>query len=143
MMQKQMRGQKALSRPFMLTVTEIRSLWPRIKDFAQKIGDYSEKADAADYQSAALRGHCQFWVDDVTSPNVLVITKIETYPKKKILKVDGAGGTKLSAWKHMITDLERFGRLNDCDEIEIWGRVGWQRVFPDYRLARVRLDKPL
>lgn len=127
----------------MLTITEVRSNWLKLLPHLQKMCDFAGKYGPDDLWTEYIKKHIQFWVDDIENPNVVVTTKIENFPYCKVLKIEGCGGGRLDDWKHMISGLEDFGRANQCDGVEIYGRPGWHRIFPDYKRTRVRLDKQL
>lgn len=127
----------------MLTMTEGRALWLKMLPHLEKMCDFAGKYGPQDLWAEFNHKRIQIWVDSVADPKVVVTTKIENFPRCKVLKIDGCGGSGLNGWKHMISGLEDFGRANQCDTVEIWGRPGWQRIFPDYARTRVRLDKQL
>lgn len=127
----------------MLTMTEGRALWLKMLPHLEKMCDFAGKYGPQDLWAEFIHKRIQIWVDDLADPQVVVTTKIENFPRRKILNIDGCGGGGLNTWKHMISGLEDFGRANECDGVEIWGRPGWHRIFPDYARTRVRLDKQL
>lgn len=56
-------------------------------------------------------------------------TTFTQYPRKRMLTGQFLGGKKLSQWAYNLDIvLEKWGRDNGCDGIELTGRRGWVRV---------------
>ena len=53
------------------------------------------------------------------------------------------GGRDLPRWKHVVSEMETWARLEGCTCMEFHGRRGWERIFPEYRAAYVVLRKEL
>jgi hypothetical protein len=43
----------------------------------------------------------------------------------------------------VLAAFERYAKTENCQAIRIFGRRGWERLLPDYRPARVLLQKEL
>ena len=46
-------------------------------------------------------------------------------------------------WLPLLGALERYARAEGCKAMRIFGRRGWERLLPDYKPARVLLEKEL
>lgn len=65
----------------------------------------------------------QFW----PLPNAVVLTEIQTYPRKRVLHVMAAGGDIREILSHEAV-LEQFALDNKCTSLTCSGRRGWLRV---------------
>ena len=71
----------------------------------------------------------------------MAITKIMEYPLQKVFVIEGCAG-EFKNRTGLINYLEKYASWNKCDKIEITNaRPGWEKLFPDYKKARIRLDK--
>ena len=80
--------------------------------------------------------------DDDNKPVVYATVSYIYYPNStslNLILLAGASGN----WSPLMVQLEEIARSNGCDEIEISGRKGWQRVFPDYEFSHITLRKTL
>ena len=81
-------------------------------------------------------------INDNDKPVVLATVSYIYYPNSTSLNIILlAGGA--DNWSTLMVQLEEIARSNGCDEIEITGRKGWQRVLPDYEFSHITLRKSL
>jgi hypothetical protein len=52
-------------------------------------------------------------------------------------------GRDRDEWLPLLAGLERYAKAEDCKAMRIFGRRGWERLLPDYKAARVLLEKEL
>ncbi len=57
--------------------------------------------------------------------------------------VVAASGGDRRTWLHCLRDLEAYGRAEGKKHMRIFGRKGWARVLPEYRTARIVLERAL
>lgn len=81
-------------------------------------------------------------INDNDKPVVLATVAYNYYPNSTSLNlILLAGGS--DNWSPLMVQLEEIARSNGCNEIEITGRKGWQRVLPDYEFSHITLRKSL
>ena len=81
-------------------------------------------------------------INDNDKPVVLATVAYNYYPNSTSLNlILLAGGS--DHWSTLMVQLEEIARSNGCNEIEISGRKGWQRVLPDYEFSHITLRKSL
>ena len=74
----------------------------------------------------------------------VVVTRILTFGSFcRALRIQLCGGEQLHSWKHLLPELEGHARNLQCHLVEIQGRRGWGRVFPEYRERSILLEKEL
>ena len=52
-------------------------------------------------------------------------------------------GRDRGEWLPLLAGLERYAKSENCQAMRIFGRRGWERLLPDYKPARVLLQKEL
>ena len=52
-------------------------------------------------------------------------------------------GRDRDEWLPLLAGLEHYARAESCKAMRIFGRRGWERLLPDYKAARVLLEKEL
>lgn len=85
--------------------------------------------------------------DDGKSVGALV-TEIETYPNRTMLNLIFCAGDDLEDWhEEMLDILEKYGRDNGCDGMELIGRYGWKKFLQkhgweaSYLVCQMSFDK--
>ena len=80
--------------------------------------------------------------DDDNKPVVLATVSYIYYPNSTSFNIILLAGA-LNKQYELMVQLEDIARSNGCDEIEISGRKGWQRILPDYEFSHITLRKSL
>ncbi len=57
--------------------------------------------------------------------------------------IETLGGHDMRRWTHLLAEYEDLARQHGMKHIEIEGRPGWARVFPDYETKKVIFGKAL
>jgi len=80
-------------------------------------------------------GNLQFW----PAPDACVVTEVLDYPRKRVLHVFLAGG-RLATIKDMTDSIRAWARAQGCSGATLYGRPGWARVLPGWRLRHVVME---
>jgi len=120
----------------LVPIEDIPDLWNRCSEFLDPAFDFTAKLDNADAQELCLLGEAQLWVIWSYDLGILgsAITEITNYTNGyKVLTFLAFGGSDALDWTRKFVDvIEQFGREEQCDAVEMIGRKGWGKVFPDY-----------
>lgn len=98
-----------------------------------------------DIKKFLLGRDCQLWIA-VRRSQVLAacVTEVINYPRKRALSVLMLTGKERESWQHLYKEnIEKWAKEIGCDLIESQARVGWERVFPDYKKTHVFLEKEI
>ena len=57
-----------------------------------------------------------------------LVTEIISYPRKRVFSLALIGGVEAERWIDCIHDLELWAKDQGCEQVEVPGRIGWQRV---------------
>ena len=121
---------------------EVARMWP----FAEQDIDRAIEVAGNRYEKVEIRrdlesGNRQLWLiawkDKIIGAVVTKIFKIG------ICQIELCGGHGILKCLHHLKEIEQFARDNGCEETEIIGRLGWQKLLPDYELKAVILRKKL
>jgi hypothetical protein len=108
------------------------AVWPLIRDYMDGAAKYTYgRFTVEDIRKGLDTSPQQLWVayegDEVYGA---VVTEFVIYPQIKALVMHFTGGKELPKWKpQMLAILQKFGKENDCNIIESYGRAGWAKVF--------------
>lgn len=126
--------------------TEVDLYWPQIETMLLQVPHTWQYYTLAFFHESVKNGNIQIWGAGVGGTVKLVyFTSLVTYPNMKTLQVIWAGG-KLENFLHaIITSLESFAKQEECDEIEVLGRGGWEKVLLPHGFKRkvVCLSRPV
>jgi len=132
---------------FQVANDDLVDLWPVLHQILDPVFAYTHgKVAPGDVLDSAARGESQVWVQYLDGlPAAVVVTAIDVYPTaRRVLKVMLAAGRDARRWRpHIQTALESFGRKNQCDSLEIIGRRGWGKLYPDYQEIETVFSKEL
>jgi hypothetical protein len=96
-------------------------------------------------QDDLIAGKKRLWV--VMQGETLVsavVTCITDFPAKRVCTILLCGGEDADAWvAKVLSAVEEYAAWEECGQVEIIGRPGWQRKCPDYELAGTWLVKEL
>jgi len=93
------------------------------------LGEYSIE----DIKKSCKSRDMQLWVNfDKEGVQGAFVTKISNYPQKNILCVLLLGGNEFMKWRDEADALlNAFGKENNCEYVELFGRKGWGKILKD------------
>jgi hypothetical protein len=134
----------------------------RVSDFWPHVGPLIEAAmrrgritDLAAVERAVFAGDALVWIAwDGATIKAAAVTQLSTVDDARFCTVVAcaSGRSRPSSrakthdrdqWLPLLAGLERYAREEKCKAMRIFGRRGWERVLPDYKPARVLLEKEL
>tara|TARA_R100000908_G_scaffold63284_1_gene44022 strand:- start:215 stop:628 length:414 start_codon:yes stop_codon:yes gene_type:complete len=107
--------------------------WPLVEEYLiaalkHGLGEYS----ITDIKSACKSKNMQLWVKIDKEVQGAFVTKISKYPQKNILCVLLLSGKEFMTWRNEADALlNAFGKENNCEYVELFGRKGWGKVLKD------------
>lgn len=93
-----------------------------------------------DIRRSVASGTRQLWLRE-PGYGLAVVTEIVMYPAGRRLTIFAAAGELEDGWQALLGNLEGWAREHGCKGVDIYGRKGWERLLPDYRLQQVVLSK--
>jgi hypothetical protein len=100
--------------------------------------------DIADVACAVLAGHALVWIAwGGREIKAAAVTQLSAVNGARFCTIVACGGRDRVEWLPLLAGLEDYARAEDCKAMRIFGRRGWERLLPDYKAARVLLEKEL
>ncbi len=125
---------------------KIRQFWPLARDMIRDAMQRAKITDFEDVERDILSGdsHTLLWLAWNTRQILAAaVTQTEIINSDRYCTILGCGGSGKDGWMHLIGDLETFAKNEGCKSMRIWGRRGWERELPTYKVNRVMLEKAL
>ena len=108
-------------------------VWPLIEKVVDKHGGYNKQDIKDSLETGDMQAHAYEQDDSI---KMAAITEIRQYPRSRVLLILFAGGANLSGWKDTIKQyFEGFAAWNKCNEMQVIGRLGWGRIYPETKTA--------
>ncbi len=107
--------------------------WPLVEEYLitalkYSLGEYS----IGDIKNACISKNMQLWVKIGKQAKGAFVTKIAKYPQKNLLIVILIGGDEFHEWRDEADALlNAFGKENNCEYVELFGRKGWGKMLKD------------
>ena len=107
--------------------------WPLVEEYLitalkYSLGEYS----IGDIKNACISKNMQLWVKIGKKTKGAFVTKIAKYPQKNLLIVILLGGDEFQEWRDEADALlNAFGKENNCEYVELFGRKGWGKMLKD------------
>jgi hypothetical protein len=118
-------------------------LFPLVEaDIEAALERSSGRMTAEDVFTDVSRGTKQLWLGADTKINVVVVTEVIQWPRKRALSIVLATGKDRDDWLQHMDTLEDFARSHDCDFLETWARPGWEKIL-GWKKTHVLLEKRL
>ena len=111
----------------------VEAWWPLVEEYLNAalkhgLGEYS----TSDIKSACISKNMQLWVKIDKEVQGAFVTKISKYPQKNILCVLLLSGKEFMTWRDEADALlNAFGKENNCEYVELFGRKGWGKILKD------------
>ena len=111
----------------------VEAWWPLVEEYLiaaleYSLGEYS----ITDIKNACISKNMQLWVKIGKQAKGAFVTKIAKYPQKNLLIVILLGGDEFQEWRDEADALlNAFGKENNCEYVELFGRKGWGKMLKD------------
>jgi hypothetical protein len=112
-------------------IEEVAENWPLISKLLRKATVITGCYEPIDLLAMAMRGQVGIWVCEVDGAiEAAVVTEIKQYPRRRILEVLFAGGTKMRVWlPRLVEVLDEHGEQAGCSHVASAGRRGWAKAW--------------
>jgi len=72
------------------------------------------------------------------------ITQLYDYPAFRAVQIVGLGGVEFSRWHaEMNVWLDRYAKLHGATRLEFYGRRGWEKMLPEFKVNRIMMVREL
>lgn len=101
-------------------------------------------SDAAGVEADVLASRALLWLAcDGTDIIGAGVTELVMSRGRKLCVIVAWGADDQKRCAHLISVIEDYARAEGCAAVREYGRPGWQRALPDYRVKAVIMEKEL
>lgn len=122
--------------------------WPDILSMLQQVPHTWTDYTIDYFLWAVQEKRMQVWgagMDDRI--HLVMFTQLATYPRRNVVEVIWACGDNYpKSLRNAVAEaVDEFGRANECSEVRVVGRRGWERVLKDFGFVRdsVIMSRPI
>jgi len=109
---------------------ELTRRWHEIAPILSAACERSRCYEPVDVLMLVLAADMLLWIIEINDELVaVVVCKAQQYPRRKVLEMKFAAGTRMREWLSPATrHFEALGRELNCDAISSTGRRGWAKA---------------
>jgi len=128
---------------FGVVADDLGFIWDSVEEYIVDGLRYSDGKYTLDDIKEELEDHTmQLFIVLKDKIMAAFVTQVIDYSQKRVLTVQLLGGKKMKEWLHLLPNLERWAIDEGCDQIEMCGRPGWEKVLK-WEKSYVALKKDL
>lgn len=122
----------------------VSQIWPSVSGFIEAAMTRGGLNEFADVEREVLAGRMLLWLAwDGKRVLAAAVTQLSIINGVKYGTIVACGGRDLSRFKPLIDGLHGHFREEGCTRSRIIGRAGWARLYPEYKVRAVVLEKEL
>jgi hypothetical protein len=122
----------------------VHEFWPHVAPLIAAAMRRGGITDFAEVEHAIGVGGALVWIAwDGLAIKAAAVTQLSTVHGERFCTIVACGGWHRDEWLPLLVGLERYAKAEHCKAMRIFGRRGWERLLPDYKPARVLLEKEL
>jgi hypothetical protein len=129
-----------------ITPHMVQHYWPHVKGMLSEALEHGRGRFTLDgIEDDLIAGKKRLWA--VLGPEhvvAAVVTCVTDFPAKRVCTILLCGGEDVDSWvSRVLAAIEEYARWEECGQVEIIGRAGWERKCPSFERAGVWLVKEL
>jgi hypothetical protein len=122
----------------------ISEFWPHVSPLIRAAMERGAITDFGEVSDAVLAGSALVWIAwSGATIEAAAVTQLNTVGGARFCTIVACGGRRRDEWLPLLAGLERYAKAESCKAMRIFGRRGWERLLPDYKSARILLEKKL
>lgn len=121
---------------------QVDEFWPYAEPLLKAATDRCGEWSVAEIKGQINKGALLWIIWDGSELRAACVTRLVEIKGEKICQVLACGGRD-EDWRTRFEEIEDYARNEFCTKTQIQGRKGWVRIFSDYDLAWVALEKRL
>jgi len=114
---------------------DVDLIWPLTANFIEAAMSKTNLSDFAIVADDVLAGRALLWVAakdrNIQAAAVTQVTKANGH---KYCTIVACGGIDRKEWLPLLDEIEDYARNENCVAMRFFGRNGWSRLLPDYKI---------
>ena len=127
--------------------SNLDDVWSLVKkDISEALSYSGNQTDAQFVYDCIKENKMQLWVVwDKDKPTTLekyygvVVTEVVQRKLKRSCQIFIMTGKHRQKWQHLISVLEDFAEEQECQQMELFARPGWQKILQNYNYKRTHV----
>ena len=127
--------------------SNLDDVWSLVKkDISEALSYSGNHTDAQFVYESIKENKMQLWVVwDKDKPTTLekyygvVVTEVVQRKLKRSCQIFIMTGKHRQKWQHLISVLEDFAEEQECQQMELFARPGWQKILQNYNYKRTHV----
>lgn len=121
----------------------VSKTWPMVSHLIREAMERGG-GDFAEVEATTLSGEKLLWLAvDEQAIWAAAVTGLHVERGKSFCCIWACGGKERTRWLDMESLIEKYAKDEGCQSMRIYGRRGWAREFPEYKLISITLEKAL
>jgi hypothetical protein len=122
----------------------VAEIWPHVEQLIRAAIEKPRLDDFATVKHNLFNGGSLLWVAwNDSGVKAAAVTQIAIANGDKYCTICACGGRDSKEWLPLIRGLEVYAKQEMCRAMRIYGRRGWMRVLPDYKVVGYVLERTL
>lgn len=121
------------------TKDQIPDVWETYSQYIQRALDRGSNYTLDDIHKGLLLGEMQLWA---WGDEAALVTAIQNREDKRWCLLLAIGGANMADWIQYLPIVEEWAKENGCDEMRLYGRMGWAKVI-GYDVEWTKMSKQL
>lgn len=122
----------------LFTTMEVDSFWPQLEALLDRVPHTWRQWTKEEIYEAVIDGRLQVWgIGPPTKIRMVLFTSVTKYPKMKVFTILWSAGTLIDGMIPLLdSTFTMYARIQECTEMEIRGRMGWEPALKDHGFSR-------
>jgi hypothetical protein len=120
---------------------QVSEFWPYVEPLLKAAAEHCGQWNISELRHQLDKG-ALLWLAFDGAVKAACITRLLMESNGKVLEALACGGEGQD-WRRLYEEIEDYGRNEGCVLSRVSGREGWKRVFKDYDLKWIVLEKRL
>jgi hypothetical protein len=122
----------------------VLEVWPAVRHLITRAVLRTNLSHSSDIEYDTLHGDGLLWLAwDGRTVKAAATTVLTETDAGTVCILTACGGEDMAQWLPLLAKIEDYARAEGCGCVRIYGRKGWARVLPDYRVEHVILERSL
>lgn len=121
----------------------VAQIWPTARQLIRTAIEKTDLSEFADIEREVLAGDQLLWLAWSGQIEAAATTHLIKTSGKPVLIITACSGHNRERWLPLLAKIEDYARKEGASCVRLYGRRGWERVLPAYRVEHVIMEKAL
>lgn len=122
---------------------DVSKVWPLARLLIKSAIEHTGISDFDHIEGQVLSGDQLLWLAISDHIEAAATTHLIKTRGRPMLIVTACSGARRERWIELRHKVEAYAKAEGCSRVRLYGRAGWQRALPDYRVEYVIMNKEL